>query len=623
MKEIIRQYLDGGVSRRQFLNALGAVGLAATAADSMASSLAPFQAPEDEGEPKQSPPWMKRMRGTGGALLVAQLKAAGTQYIFFNPGTGESPIFDALVDEPDIHPIKILQEGSVASMADGYARASGKTPVVVVAFQGLSNCMSGMRNSFLDSIPMVVMSNSSGENVTDPFTKWHWAAERAQTLPAVVRQAFKFASTPPCAPVFVGLSGNALNGEAEAEIMDQSKFTLSMEIQPDPALVDKAARLLLEARNPLLFAGDEIALSGAQKEVLELAELLALPVTKWLRISGWSRTFPTRNPLYLGEYQNELRYPGEIDVMLNLGGRFPLAVATGKIPKGLKLIHAGIDPSHLATGFPTEVAILANVKLTTAALVSAIRSMATPARLQQIRDSRYEKTKEFTSKMRDFRRSIGKSVWDQSPMSLDRLGMELEENLDKDTCVVAEPEPGRDPMHNQMDFGGDDKQWFSNGGITLGWALGASCGIKLALPDRPVVAITGDGAFLFSGPQALWTFSRYRVPVTIIVVNNRSYNTERNRMWAFGGRMFQAGMDMACYLGDPDIDYSKLAGGLGVEGEVVQEPSSFREALSRAKRANADGRPYLLDVHVARAGIGSTSSWHPPYSVAALRQRKV
>ena len=151
----------------------------------------------------------------------------------------------------------------------------------------------------------------------------------------------------------------------------------------------------------------------------------------------------------------------------------------------------------------------------------------------------------------------------------------------------------------------------------------ASFGVKLAQPDKPVVAVVGDGAFLFSGPQPLWSFARYRAPVTICVVNNRSYNAIRTYAWLTGGRQFQTGQDMTAYIGDPDMDFVKMASSFGVEGETVAEPSSFRAALERGKRANVEGRPYLLDVHVGRDGLGAASTWHPTYSIAALRRRKV
>ena len=107
-----------------------------------------------------------------------------------------------------------------------------------------------------------------------------------------------------------------------------------------------------------------------------------------------------------------------------------------------------------------------------------------------------------------------------------------------------------------------------------------------------------------------------------VVLNNHSYNNERNRIWHYGGRQFKTGRDMTCYLGSPDVDYAKASEAFGVEGEVVKEPSQLKPALDRAKRVIAEGRPYVLDVHTID-GAGAASTWHPPYSVADLRQRRV
>jgi thiamine pyrophosphate-dependent acetolactate synthase large subunit-like protein len=121
----------------------------------------------------------------------------------------------------------------------------------------------------------------------------------------------------------------------------------------------------------------------------------------------------------------------------------------------------------------------------------------------------------------------------------------------------------------------------------------------------------------------LWSFARYQVPVTIIVLNNHSYNNERNRIMSGRGRSYQTGRDMVCYIGDPDIDYVKLAGGFGVDGEAVTDPDSIKAALDRAKRATAEGRPYLIDMHMERRGSMANSTWYPDYSVASLRTREV
>lgn len=635
MKHLIKQYLDRGISRRNFLSSLGALGITTVAAESMARSLAPFL-PADETS-ASNPAWMREMRGTGGALLAAQLKAAGIQHLFFNPSSGEAPFFDALVDERDMHLIHGLQEGALVAMADGYAKASGKTPFVMCARPGFPNSMTQLFNTWKDQIPMVVAVDyvdreSLGqdafedadhmENMAQPITKWHWVGQSAEKIPEITRRALKFASTSPCGPVFLAFPEDTLNEEAKASIMDQAKFNVSMKIRPDSALVQQAAKLLLEAQNPLLYVGDEIVWCGAQKEVVELAEMLGIPVSRNAGNIGWSKAFPTDHALYVGGYLPEMRYPGQPDVMMNLGSRMPYAGAQLKMSPKTKLIQMRLDPANIARVYPTEVALLADLKLGIADLIAALRSMATPQRLQQIRDARTAKTREYTSKMLEYRRSIAQGTFNHSQITVERLGMELEQALDKDTCFVGELDSGR-KMENVMTFGGSNKQYFTTTGAALGWGVAASLGVKLAKPDLPVVAVVGDGAFLFSGPQPLWSFARYRVPVTVMVMNNHSYNNERNRIWFTGGKQFQSGRDMTCYLGDPDVDYAKAASAFGVEGEVVKEPNALRPALDRAKRANVEGRPYLLDIHLERSGIGANSTWHPEYSVAGLRQRKV
>jgi thiamine pyrophosphate-dependent acetolactate synthase large subunit-like protein len=634
MKHLIKQYLDSRISRRELLSGLGTLGITAAAANSMAQSLAPFLPAAAEEGAANAPSASQNIKGTGGALLVAQLKASGIEHIFFNPSSGAAPFFDALVDEPKMHLIKALQEGALVAMADGYAKASGKTPFVICARPGFTNSMTQLYNVWKDEIPMVVAVDYVNratlgedgfedadhlESIAHPITKWNWVAQSADKIPEVTRRAFKFASTMPSGPVFLAYPEDILDEEAQAAVIDQAKFEISMKVRPDPDLIQRAARMLLEAQNPVLYVGDEISRCGAQKDVVELAELLGLPVTRDGGTIGWSKSFPTKHPLYLGANLREMRYPGKVDVMLNLGSRLAYGE---RIQPGVKLIQVRMDAANLARTAPTDAAIFGDLKFATADLIAALKSMATADRLRQIGQDRAAKTHEYTATMRKFRESIGRETWNHSPVSYERLGMELESALDKDACVIAESDSGR-KMEDFMSFGGSDKQYFTTTGAALGWGLPAAFGVKLAHPDLPVVSVVGDGAFLFAGPQPLWSYARYKAPVTIIVCNNRSYNNERNRIWNIGGRQFQTGRDMTCYLGDPDIDYAKLASAFGVDGEIVAEPAQLQPALARAKRATADGRPYLLDVHIERNGIGATSTWHPEYSVAGLRTRKV
>ena len=376
--------------------------------------------------------------------------------------------------------------------------------------------------------------------------------------------------------------------------------------------------MLIQAKNPLISVGDEATWCRAGKELLELAELLGLPVTGQAGSLGfWSRPFPTQHPLFVGPQLRDMRYPGKPDLLLNLGNRYGERAAPGT-----QLISVRLDPASLARGAPVDLAMVADIRLATADLIAAIKSLAPASRLKEIAEERAARTRAYTAEMRAFRQKIARENAERVPVSLERIGLELEASLDKDTCYVCDVDSGKtmDPL---MSFGGADKQYIGTGPNVLGWGLAAAFGAKLARPDVPVVSVVGDGSFCFSGPQPLWTQARYHAPVMNIVLNNHSYNNERNRIWHYGGRQFKTGRDMTCYLGSPDIDYAKAADAFGVEGEVVQEPDKLKGALDRAKRAIAEGRPYLLDIHTSRDGIGAASTWHPSYSVADLRSRRV
>ena len=416
MKGLIKQYLDQGISRRKLISGLSAVGVSAVAAKAMAQSLAPVT-PAKAAEAGAT---MRQMTGRGGALYVQQLKAAGVEYVFFNPSTGDAPIFDAMVDEPSIQLIKGIQEGAVTAMADGYARLSGKPGVVIVANVGLPNAMTQMVNTFKDRIPMLVTVAAFGQDELgeegpqdydfqeyslSPITKWRWMAQTASGIPETTRRALKFATTPPCGPVFLAIPDNELRTEATATIMDQSLFTVAMKIRPDKDDIERAAKMLIEANNPLLTVGDEITLCNGEKEVVELAELLGLPVAGQGEFGTWSKPFPTRSPLYLGPMLRTMQYPGDIDVHLNIGSRYA-EVAT----KGAKLISMRQDPTSLARVSPVDLPLVADVKLGAADLVAAIKSMATADRLKQMAADRTERTAAYTKKLATMRQSIAKSL---------------------------------------------------------------------------------------------------------------------------------------------------------------------------------------------------------------------
>src|SRR5436190_1655902 len=310
MKDLIKQYLDNGMSRRQLMTGLSALGMSTVAVKAVAESLETF------GQGAAAPPAsaVRQVKGTGGDLF----------------------------QEPD-------------------------------------HC----------------------EVMTQPITKWYWSAKTTGSIPETVRRGMKFASTSPCGPVFLSLPTNVLREQATSTIVDHAKFDVPMRIRPDKDDIAKAARMLLEAKNPLMSVGDEATWCRANKELVELAELLGLPVAGQAGSLGfWSKPFPTRHPLYVGPLLRDMRYPGKVDVLLNLGNRYGERAAPG-----MQLISVRLDPTSLARGGPVDLAMVADIRLAAADLSAAIRSMATTARLTKIADERAARTRAYSSELRAFRQN--------------------------------------------------------------------------------------------------------------------------------------------------------------------------------------------------------------------------
>jgi benzoylformate decarboxylase len=630
-KDLVKRYIDNGISRRRFLTALTGIGVSAAAANSIAGEFAPFVTRKDDAEAEALPQWARLVHGPGGKLLVEQLKAAGHKFLFVSPSSNEAPIFDALVDEPDLHIIKAVQEGALVAMADGYAKATGETAFIIISRPGLPNAMSMMFNSWRDYVPMVVLVDDVSEamlaqdgfeamdhmsSMTQTMTKWHWSIQAANKIPEVVRRAHKFAATKPCGPVFLAVPANYLAQEADAAIIDQEKFSVPMQLRPSQDDIKNAAQLLINAENPLILTGDEVRYCHAQPELLELAELLGISVVKeWT--ASWSKTFPNRHPLYCGNYQSTSRFPGKVDVMLNLGSRMPLAGPQWRIEPQVKLIQVRLDATNLARVYPTELAMAADIKLALVDLIEEIKRGSSLRKLNRVSAERLGRARAYTGERDKAYQEIARKRWNNDPISGERMIVELENVLDKNTVIVSDNDTYMWPIDNYLTYGPEDKDYYFNTGFTLGWGLPAAFGVKLAMPDRPVVCLVSDGSFLFSGPQPLWSYSRYRAPIMVIVMNNRSYNNERNRIMTFRGRAYETGRDMVCYLGDPDVDYVKLAAGFDVEGEIVDKPEEIQAALQRGMQALADGRAYLLDVHVERTGSLANSTWHPEYHITS------
>ena len=278
----------------------------------------------------------------------------------------------------------------------------------------------------------------------------------------------------------------------------------------------------------MISAGPEVTRAGAGDDLLELAEMLGIQVAQGYSCYG---DFPFRHPLFAGFHG--LGVPRDFarsDVFVNLGGQMPgPALFTAPPPRKAKVVHARIEFEEIANAYPTDIAIAAGLKETITSLNDAIRGMATADRLKSIAGPRLEAAREKQAKADAQRLEAAKEYWDASPMSWERLSTELDQALEDDAIIV--PELNYRTPYFWLDLDRGKKRLIGQTtGFALGWGIGAALGVKIAKPDQQVACIVGDGALLFGQIEALWTAARYDIPIIIVVMNNRSYDNERNRI---------------------------------------------------------------------------------------------
>ena len=641
MRDLVRRYLESGLSRRGFVDRMVQSGFTLAAAQSVIGALTPAlaQQPADSSQP-----FTRTFKGTGGELLAEQLRAAGVEYLFLGNGSGISPLCDAAVDRPDLKVILAVHEGLCVAMADGYSRASGKTGFSMFSRVGIPNASSNLYNAMKDRSALVIGTDhieslqagrDAHEDLDDTlepvkeFTKWRWNIDASVRIPEWTTKAFRLASTPPGGPAFLMFPRDMLTARnVQAEIYQPGTFNVAMTVRADSATIDKIARALVESKSPLIRTGWEVWRSKAIPEVTELAELLGIPVTSGEQREGFrvSCNFPTNHPLFIGGYNPRMRYPRNVDLVLNLGGKLPdPGGGEPQIARSVKIVDVRIEASDIGTDYPLYAGVAADVRLVAQDLVAAIKSMCTPEQLKKIRGDRVNETRQYANRMRQARLEALEAESGGPPLSWGRLGFDINAAAERDAYIVAEFGTEGPKALNWLTFAEGEKTLIGRtSGAALGWGVGAAVGVKVAQPDKQVICLQGDGGFMFgSQPMALWTMARYQIPVTTVIFNNRCYNETRERAFSEGGRQAQTGRDMLSYLGDPDIDFVRLASAFGVTGEQVTTADQIKPAIKRAARAAADGKPYLIDALVSPTSTESVKQLYPKLSISAMRTRKV
>ena len=549
---------------------------------------------------------------TGKQALAQMLAAEGLEYIFGNPGTSETPFLDVLQDYPQLRYVQALQEGTAVGMADGYARATGKPAFANIHIAGgLANGISGLYNAYRGGTPMVLTAGNSDTRMyladpvlsgdlvemTSQYTKWSAEVLHASDLPVAIRRAFREAKTPPTGPVFLSFPWDTMDDVADVEIAASSPGYFR--IRPDTEALAQASRLLAQAENPVMVVGDRVAQSGGVAQVTRLAEQLGARV---YAASFSEVNFPTSHGLYGGMLN--LNNPSTrqqlagADVVLAVGANVFnsfLYVPEPFLDPATKLVHLDSSYAEVEKIYATEVGILADPAAgadeLTAALTQDMSGSAKEAaatRSAQYAEERRRSDEQYLERVRN--------MGSRQPMAVEQMMHGLAEAAPPDVIVADESITSRAALNRAFNFDEPGSLYSIRGGA-LGWAMPGALGVKLANPDRPVLAVVGDGASLYT-VQALWTAARYNIPVVYAICNNRSYRILKVNMDIYLRRMLEDEDRRSEYVGmefaNP-LDLSAIAQGLGVAGEKVEDPAELGPAL---RRAYDSGKPTVIDVSI-------------------------
>jgi benzoylformate decarboxylase len=551
---------------------------------------------------------------SGKRAFLDLLKQEGVEIIFGNPGTTELPLMDAFATENELRYLLGLQEAAVMAMADGYAQASGKLTVVNLhVAPGLGNAMGMLYDAQKAGSPILVTAGQHEQSFTAtepilwadlptiarPLVKWSSEVHRLADLPRLVHRAAKTALAPPTGPVFLSLPGDILRADADIDLLAPTR--VAPRVRGDAGAVAEAAALLAQAQRPVIMAGDAVAQSRAHGELIELAELVGAPV--YTEFVPNTASFPTSHPLFRGSM---VRLAPEVrkvldqhDLLFSVGADlFTLSLPSNveAMPPSIKLIHLDLDPWELGKNYPASVAILGDPKATLPDITAGVRERMTSGARAAARE-RLAGASRAIAADREALKAKARALATATPVQPLALLNAIGEMLPKDAVVIEEALSSA-PGIRQLIRSDDPQSYFGLRGGGIGWGLPATIGVKLALPERPVLGLIGDGSAMYTC-QGLWTAARYRIDAVFVILNNTSYRILKQRLHAMRGLAEQTDSYVGMELLDPQIDFVGLARSLGIAAERAKTVHEATDLV--AQGLNGGGGPLLVDVELDRA----------------------
>jgi acetolactate synthase-1/2/3 large subunit len=570
------------------------------------------------------------MKDTVAHQLVKYLEARGVEHVFGLCGHTNIAVLAALEKSRKIRFINTRHEQIAAHAADGYARATGRASVLLSHLSpGLTNAATGVANAALDSIPMVVIAgdvpthyygkhphqevnlhaDASQYEIYRPFVKRAWRVDSAHLLPEILEKAFTLAESGRPGPVLVDVPMDIFSKEIDVALWKRLAGNARALAKPslDDEAAEKIVRQLLAAKAPLLYVGGGILLAKAAGEMRELAEHLSLPVAHTLMGKG---ALPDDHPLILGmtgfwgtKFINDKCR--NADWVLALGTRFSEADCssweekyTFRFPP-TKLIHIDIDPAEIGRNYPVAIGAVADLKQALGVLVRVARRVA-PKGVK-----REKLVAEMAGNRRKFvagnRKAMQSDAW---PMRPERILADLREVLPRDAILCTDVGWNKNGVGQQFPIYTPGTIFTPGGFATMGFGSPAALGAKVALPDRVVVALIGDGGF-GQNPAALATAFEEDIAVVWVIMNNHAFGTIAGLEAAHYGTTFATVFEKGGKTWSPD--YAAIARAYGVEGVKIASAAELKPALAKAIESR---KPVVIDVFMKNEPVPTAGHWN-------------